>query len=88
MPVISMFYGILIYMYYSDTGQHRRPHIHAEYGGYEAVIALSGELLAGELPKKQLTLVLAWLSIHIEELEANWKLATRNETVFKIDPLK
>ena len=62
MPVISMFYGILIYMYYSDMGQHKQAHVH---------IALSGELLAGDLPKNQLTLVLAWLSIHAEELEAN-----------------
>jgi hypothetical protein len=50
-------------MYYSDMGQHKQAHIHVEYGDHEAVIALSGELLAGELPKQQLTLVLAWLGL-------------------------
>ena len=29
MPTISMFYGILILMFFRDTRQHHRPHIHA-----------------------------------------------------------
>ena len=33
-------------------------------------------------------LVLAWIEIHNEELMADWELATRGETIFKIDPLK
>jgi len=31
MPAISMFYGIIIYLYYYDNKQHKLPHIHAEY---------------------------------------------------------
>jgi len=30
MPTISMFYGILIRMFFHDTGKHHLPHIHAE----------------------------------------------------------
>lgn len=37
MPLISSFYGILIYMYWLDTKRHHSPHIHAEYAGSEAV---------------------------------------------------
>lgn len=33
-------------------------------------------------------LVLAWIEIHNEELMADWNLAIRGETIFKIDPLK
>ncbi len=35
MPTISMFYGILILMYFYDNKKHSCPHIHAEYGEYE-----------------------------------------------------
>jgi len=33
MPTISMFYGILIRMFFYDTDKHNVPHIHAEYQG-------------------------------------------------------
>lgn len=29
MPTISMFYGILIRMFFQDTDRHKIPHIHA-----------------------------------------------------------
>ena len=29
MPTISLFYGIIIYMYYFDNKEHKMPHIHA-----------------------------------------------------------
>lgn len=35
MPVISMFFGIRITIYYND---HNPPHIHAEYAGHKALI--------------------------------------------------
>jgi Domain of unknown function (DUF4160) len=37
MPTISMFYGILVLMFYRDNRQHHAPHIHARYQGGEAV---------------------------------------------------
>jgi len=39
MPTISMFYGILILMYFYDNKKHSMPHIHAEYSEHEASIA-------------------------------------------------
>ncbi len=51
MPVLSMFYGIIIRMYYRDDKQHRAPHIHAEYSGHEAVLSITdGSVLRGALP--------------------------------------
>lgn len=35
MPCISKFFGIAIYMYYSD---HAPPHFHAIYGEHEAAV--------------------------------------------------
>ncbi len=85
MPTISMFYGILIRMYYDD---HNPPHIHALYGDDEACYDFNGQVIDGKLPNKQEKLVLAWIEIHKEELEANWKLARDGEQIFKIEPLK
>lgn len=31
MPTISMFYGILILMFFRDAEKHHVPHIHADY---------------------------------------------------------
>jgi len=89
MPTISMFYGILILMYFYDNKKHNRPHIHAEYAEYEASIAIEdGAVLSGSLPISKLKLVQAWVEIHREDLLANWKLAVKGESVFKIDPLR
>ena len=88
MPALSMFFGIIIYMYREVGGKHSSPHIHAEYQDYEAVISLDGELIEGELPRKKLKLVVAWLEIHADELAANWKLLSNGEAPFKIPPLQ
>ena len=89
MPTISMFFGLIIRMFYMDTVQHHMPHLHIEYQGQEAVLSLpTGDLLEGELPAKKLRIVQAWITIHEEELMANWALAVKGEPVFKIDPLR
>lgn len=31
MPAISMFYGIIVSMYFFDNNRHHRPHIHIRY---------------------------------------------------------
>lgn len=46
-----------------------------------------GEILAGELPRKQLRLVQAWIEIHRDELNADWELAVSGESPYKIAPL-
>ena len=50
MPVISMFYGVIVLMYYFDNRQHQVPHIHVKYSGEEAVITIpDGEVLEGSI---------------------------------------
>jgi hypothetical protein len=88
-PTISMFYGILILMYFYDNKKHNLPHIHAEYGEYQAAIAIDdGTVLSGSLPSSKLKLVQAWIEIHREDLLVDWKLAVAGEPIFKIDPLR
>ena len=40
------------------------------------------------VPKNKLKLLEAWIVIHHEDLEANWKLLSNGEQFFRIDPLK
>ncbi len=89
MPILSMFYGIIIRMYFADNQQHHVPHIHAECAGDRAVFNIAdGSLLAGQLSASKTRLVQAWIEIHRDELNADWQLAVNSEEVFKIDPLK
>jgi len=88
MPIISMFYGIIIRMYLLDNVQHALPHVHAKYAELEASVRIDdGEILAGDLPRKQLRLVQAWIELHHDELLADWELAAAGEVPYKIAPL-
>ena len=88
MPTISMFYGILIRMFYKDTDRHHLPHIHAEYQGKTAVYSIpDGKLLAGAISPQKEKLVVAWIEIHKDDLLADWELAVNGKTPFKIKGL-
>ena len=88
MPIISQFYGILIYMYREIVGHHNEPHIHIKYNEYEMSVTIKGEKLSGNLPKKQKKLVDAWIMIHEEELEAAWYALNNDGEVIKIKGLE
>lgn len=89
MPVISMFFGIIIHLYAFDMDRHKKPHIHARYAEFKAVFDIAtAEVLEGEMPLRQLRLVQAWMEIHREELMADWALAVEGNAPYKIDPLK
>lgn len=85
MPTISMFYGVLIRMFFYDTEKHHTPHIHVQYQGESAVYAISGgAVLAGQLPPKKHKLVVAWIVIHNEDLIPDWGLAVNGKKPFTI----
>jgi hypothetical protein len=86
MPKLSSFYGIAITMYWRE-GHHSRPHFHARYGDYKASLDFSGEILAGDLPKRALRLVQDWAELHTDELFADWQLAVNGRPLDPIDPL-
>ena len=88
MPIISMFYGIIIRMFVLDNERHHLPHIRARYAEFEASISIvEGDVLSGNLPRKQLRLVQAWIELHQDELMADWELAIGGELPYKIQPL-
>ena len=89
MPVISMFYGIIVHLYFMDNKRHHKPHIHVTYQEQEAVISIpEGELLEGSIPANKMKLLLAWVEIHRDELMADWELASKGQLPYKIEPLK
>jgi len=89
MPSISMFYGVIIYVYYRDNDQHKLPHIHAFYGDDEATFDIAtGNILAGKFPPKERKLVETWILLRQNELMADWKLAVNGEVPYKIEPLR
>jgi hypothetical protein len=49
-PTISIFFGIVVQMYWRD---HPPPHVHVFYQGFEALVAIEdGETIGGRLPIK------------------------------------
>jgi len=85
MPTISIFYGILIRLFFYDTDKHKTPHIHAEYQKDKAVYSIeNGEILKGHLPPTKHKLVVAWIALHQEDLLLNWNLAVKGEPTFQI----
>ena len=89
MPVISLFQGLIIYMFYLDNKQHKLPHIHVKYNEFDAVYSIpEGFLLEGDIPQNKEKLVLAWIELRKEDLMADWQLAVSGQTIFKIEPLR
>lgn len=89
MPTISMFFGILVSIFYGDNEQHHTPHIHVRYQGKKASIAIDdGRVIAGEFPLRQLRMVQVWIDIHRDELMADWELAVNGDEPFRIAPLQ
>ena len=85
MPTISMFYGILIRMFFRDIERHNLPHIHADYQWSVGVYSIiDGALLAGTLPSNKHKLVVAWIEIHKDDLLADWELAVNGKKPFRI----
>ena len=87
-PTISMFYGIIVRMYFAPR-EHPPPHFHVYYAEYRARVDIrTCEIIDGKLPKKQTKLVLAWAELHQEDLMADWQLVMNGEDPFRIQPLQ
>ena len=85
MPTISVFYGIVIAMFFND---HNPPHFHVRHAEHRARIAIStGDVLDGSLPTRATRLVGEWTRLHRDELEENWRLAQDLLPLQAIEPL-
>ncbi len=86
MPTLSVFYGIVIQMFWRE---HPPPHFHALYGEYEVQIDLRDlSVLRGRLPRRAMALVLEWAAEHRDELMEDWNLCSQLQTPRPIEPLK
>ncbi|MBB1073176.1 DUF4160 domain-containing protein [Rhodoferax sp. 4810] len=86
MPTISMFYGMVIQMFFRE---HCPPHFHVKYGDYKAIIAINPpELTEGKLPRRALNLVLDWAELHQSELLENWQLCQTMQHPKSVAPLE
>ena len=86
MPTISVFYGIVVQMFWRE---HDPPHFHALYGEYEALIDLRElRVLRGSLPRRAMALVLEWAADHRVELMEDWDLCSQLKHPKPIEPLK
>jgi hypothetical protein len=79
MPIVSIFFGIVIRMFHRE---HAPPHFHASYQGFEALIAIAdGAVLAGSLPKRALRLVQDWAERH--RAKSCWQIGRRASTCYR-----
>jgi hypothetical protein len=86
-PRISAFYGIVILLHWGAR-EHPRPHFHARYGEHEASVDITtGQVIAGQLPRRALGLVQEWAHLHRDELQEVWRRAQAHEELGTIEPL-
>jgi Domain of unknown function (DUF4160) len=85
MPIISVFFGIVIRINFFD---HAPPHLHAAHGGRQALFDLmTGRLIAGALPRRETQYVVEWILKNRTDLMSNWDLAVRGQPTFRIEGL-
>lgn len=86
MPTISVFYGIVIRMFFDE---HAPPHFHAQYAEFKTSINIRTlEVIDGKLPRRALELVLDWAELHQTELINDWDLCQQQQPPNKIEPLQ
>ncbi len=83
MPIISKFFGIIIFMFWRD---HNPPHFHAKYGDYEIIVNIETGEIIGNISRRVLDIIQEWRILHKPELLANWHLAEENKSLNNIKP--
>lgn len=86
MPYVSMFFGILIRMFYNE---HNPPRFHADYQGTEGIFNFDGEMMLGNIKSRiALNLIKEWALLRTTELEQNWTNIVEKAAINKIGPLE
>ena len=64
--------GITFVIHTRENG-HNKPHLHARYQGKEVVVGIpDGDIISGNLPRKQLNMASDWVVSHSEYLKEQW----------------
>jgi len=84
-PIISMFFGIVIRMFYKE---HEPPHFHAEHQGASGKFGFDGKMVVGNIRSRTaLRLIREWALSHRQQLEANWRKMKKGRPLDRIEPL-
>jgi len=88
MPKLSQFFGIEIIIRTGENS-HFLPHFHAIYGDEEISVAIGTlEILAGNMNRRALALVIEWAIQHRPELQAAWDDLKAGRKPRNIEPLR
>lgn len=74
--------------FFSYTACHYSRDCAYVYHQHVCGILVSMYVLEGELPSRQMRLVLAWIELHRDELMADRILASAGQMPYKIEPLR
>ena len=86
MPIISLFFGIAVRMFYNE---HEPAHFHVEHQGQLAKFDFDGRVIAGAIRSKTARrLIRQWAVLHRRELEANWRKMKQGRPFDRIEPLE
>lgn len=73
MPVLAMFYGMIIRMYFQQS-EHNPPHIHVQYGEFFGIIDIQAiKFMEGNLPTRASSLALEWTTLNQDALMEIWR---------------
>jgi hypothetical protein len=85
MPIISSFFGIIIYMFWRE---HAPAHFHAKYGDDEIIVEIETGKVTGTMTKRAIKMIQEWRELYKVELLRDWKLAEQKKALFPIKPLE
>jgi hypothetical protein len=85
-PIISVFFGIVVRMFYQE---HEPAHFHAEYQGQQGKFDFAGRQLVGSVQSgNALRLIADWAALHRVELDLNWEKMKGGRPLDRIEPLE
>jgi len=85
MPIISSFFGIIIYMFWRE---HAPAHFHAKYGDDEIIVEIETGKVTGTMSNRAIKMIQEWRELYKVELLKDWKLAEQKKALFPIKPLE
>lgn len=84
MPVVSRFYGIVVFLNYND---HNPPHFHARYQDQEVTFEIQSGIVTGTMSRRALQMLFEWAGQHQQALMDNWSRARERRPLLPIEPL-
>lgn len=85
-PVISIFFGIVIRMHYKE---HEPRHFHAEHQAHEGKFDFDGNQIVGNITSANaLALIRQWAQLNRAGLDANWSKIKAGQALDRIPPLE